>query len=60
MKRISTYNLAAFIIMGVGIILFLFTPLFISRFNFDTDIIGLLIFLVGLLMWIIGLVKRKS
>ena len=60
MKRFSLYNLAAFIIMGAGIILFFLTPVFISRFDFDTDIIGLLIFLIGLIMWIVGRVKRKS
>ena len=58
--RFSKYNLAAFIIMGIGIILFFLTPVFISRFDFDTDIIGLLIFLIGLIMWIVGRVKRKS
>ena len=60
MKRIHAYNLAAVTIMAIGIILFFLTPLFISRFNFDTDIIGLNIFIVGLIMWIVGLVKRKN
>ena len=60
MKRLNIYNLIAFIIMGIGLFLFFLTPLFISRFNFDTDIIGLVIFLTGLIIWIVGLVKRKS
>ena len=58
-RKFDKYNVTAFIIMGLGIILFLLTPLLIWAFEFDSDILGLLIFIVGLVMWIIGLIVRK-
>jgi predicted membrane channel-forming protein YqfA (hemolysin III family) len=57
--RFGKYNIVVFIIMGLGIILFLLTPLFLWLFEFDTDIIGLLIFLIGLVMWFAGFIVRK-
>jgi len=59
-KKYGKYNVAAFIIMGVGLILFLLTPLLLWLFDFDSDIIGFLIFLIGLAMWIVGLIVRKA
>ena len=59
MKKLGNLVIAAIIIMGVGLILFVLTPLFISLFDFDTDIIGLLIFVVGVIMLFLGLVTRK-
>jgi hypothetical protein len=58
-SRFGKYNVATFIIMGVGIILFLITPLLLWLFDFDSDILGFLIFLIGLLMWIVELIVRK-
>ena len=57
-NRFGKYNVTAFIIMAVGIILWLLTPLLLWLFNFDSDIIGLLVFIIGLLMFIIGLFAR--
>jgi len=57
-SKFGKYNVAAFIIMGIGIILFLLTPLLLWLFNFDSDILGVLIFLIGLVMWIGGLLFR--
>jgi len=57
-SRFGKYNTSAFIVMGAGLILFLLTPLLIRLFNFDSDIFGALIFLIGLLMWVIGLIVR--
>lgn len=63
MKRLVTkfgkYNVATFIIMGVGVILFLLTPLLLWLSDFDSDILGFLIFLIGLVMWIVGFITRK-
>ena len=63
MKRLvgkfGRYNVIAFVIMGVGVIFFLLTPVFIGLFNFDTDIIGLLILLIGIVMWVVGKVRGK-
>ncbi|MFC1945286.1 hypothetical protein ACFLWF_00865 [Chloroflexota bacterium] len=57
--RFGNYNVATFVIMGVGLILFLLTPLLYSVWNFDSDIHGVLIFLIGLVMWIVGLAVGK-
>jgi len=45
--------------MGVGLILWLLTPLLLWLFDFDSDIFGALIFLIGLLMWFVGFISRK-
>jgi len=58
-RKFGKYNVATFVIMGVGLILFLLTPLLIWLFDFDSDILGVLIFLIGLLMWIVGFIIRK-
>jgi len=58
-RKFGKYNVAAFVIMGVGLILFLLTPLLLWLFDFDSDILGFLIFLIGLVMWIVGLIVRK-
>jgi hypothetical protein len=58
-RKFGKYNVATFIIMGVGVTLFLLTPLLLWLFDFDSDILGLLIFLVGLVMWVAGFVIRK-
>ncbi|MDD4877261.1 MAG: hypothetical protein PHQ86_09110 [Dehalococcoidales bacterium] len=58
-EKSGKYNTATFIIMGVGLILFLLTPLLLWLFDLDSDIIGLLIFLIGLIMWIVGFIVRK-
>jgi hypothetical protein len=52
------YDLASYAVMIVGVVLFLLTPLFIRFLNFDSDIPGILIFLIGLVMYIVGLVVR--
>ena len=57
--RFGKYNVIAFIIMGVGLVLFLLTPVLIWLFDFDSDILGALIFLVGLIMWVVRLIFRK-
>ncbi len=59
-KKFGKYNSTAFVIMGVGVILFLVTPLLLWLFNFDSDIIGAFVFILGLLMWVIGLVFRRN
>jgi len=58
-SKFGEYNVATFIIMSVGIILFLLTPLLLWLFDFDSDILGVLIFLIGLLLWVVGLIVRK-
>ena len=58
-RKFGKYNVATFIIMGVGVILFLLTPLLLWLSDFDSDMLGVLIFLIGLVMWIAGFVTRK-
>jgi len=58
-RKSGKYDVATFIIMGVGVILFLFTPLLLWLLDFDSDILGLLVFLIGLVMWVAGFVIRK-
>ena len=57
--KFGKYNVATFIIMAVGVVLFLLTPLLLWLFDFDSDILGVLIFLIGLVMWVVGFIVRK-
>ena len=50
---------ASFIIMGVGLVTFLSTPIWL-QFGMDTDLLGLFIILIGLVIYIIGLIRRKN
>ena len=59
-ESFGLYKVIAVIIMLAGVILFLLTPFFISFFNFDTDIIGVLIFLVGVVMFVVGLRRKPA
>jgi predicted membrane channel-forming protein YqfA (hemolysin III family) len=52
------YEIATYIIMAVGVILFLLTPLLIRWFKFDSDVLGLLVFLIGLAMFVVGIIVR--
>lgn len=56
--RFGIYIVTSFIIMAIGILLFLLTPLLLWLFDFDSDIFGLLVFLVGLVMFLAGLGVR--
>jgi len=58
-RKFGRYNVLAFVMMGVGLALFLLTPLLLWLFEFDSDILGALVFLVGLIMWVGGLIARK-
>jgi hypothetical protein len=50
--KFGKYNVATFIIMGVGLITFLLTPLLLYLWDFDSDMLGALIFLTGLVMYL--------
>jgi uncharacterized membrane protein YidH (DUF202 family) len=49
----------SFIIMGVGLVTFLSTPIWL-QFGMDTDLLGLFIILIGLDIYVIGLIRRKN
>ena len=57
-RNFGKFNTTAFIIMSAGVILFLLTPLLLWLFDVDSDIFGVLIFLIGLVTFIAGFVFR--
>ena len=59
-KRFGKLITASFIVMGIGIIVFILSfPLYIY-YDIDTDIIGFSIVLIGLVIFIVGLIRRKK
>ena len=59
-ERFGILIVASFFVMGVGIILFLLTPLFYGQWGIDTDLIGLTILTTGVTILIIGIIRRKK
>ncbi|MCX5997154.1 MAG: hypothetical protein NTV42_06000 [Chloroflexi bacterium] len=51
---------ASFFVMGIGIILFLLTPLFYGQWGIDTDLIGLTILTTGVAILLIGIICRNK
>ena len=51
---------ASFFVMGIGIILFLLTPLFYGQWGIDTDIIGLIIVTTGLAILLLGIILKNK
>jgi len=59
-NRFGKLITASFIVIGIGIIVFILSlPLYIY-WNIDTDILGAFIILIGLVIYIIGLIRRKK
>lgn len=58
-KKFGKLITASFIVMAVGLVTFLSTPIWL-QFGIDTDIPGLFIILIGLEIYIIGLIRRKN
>ena len=61
-KKVGKLKIASFIVMRVGLVTFLSTPLWL-QFGLDTDIPGFLIILIGLLIYMIynlGLIYSKK
>jgi len=59
-KRLGKLITASFVLMAVGILVFLLTIPLYSNFGIDTDIFGLIIFTIGLAVCIIGIIRRKK
>ncbi len=57
-KKLGLYNVIAISIAIIGILLFLLTPLLYSQFNFDSDIIGLMVFMLGVALLVIGIIVK--
>ena len=58
-KKFGKLITASFIVMWVGLVAFLSTPIWL-QFGIDTDIPGLFIILIGLEIYVIGLIRRKN
>ncbi len=59
-NRFGKLITVSFIIMGIGVIVFILSlPLYIYC-NIDTDVLGLLILDIGFVIYIIGLIRRKK
>jgi uncharacterized membrane protein len=59
-KKFGKLITASFVIMGIGVIVFILSfPLYIF-YNIDTDIIGFSIVLIGLVIFIVGIIRRKK
>jgi hypothetical protein len=59
-ERFGKLTTASFVIMAIGIVVFLLTIPLYANFGIDTDIIGLIIFTIGLAIFIIGIIRRKK
>ncbi len=59
-QRFGKLITASFIVMAVGIIAFLLTPVLYGQWGIDSDIPGLLLVLIGLAICIIGIISRKK
>jgi drug/metabolite transporter (DMT)-like permease len=51
---------ASFFVMGIGVLLFLLTPLLYTRSNFDSDLPGVLLAIIGLFIFTIGYIRREK
>ena len=58
-ERFGKLITASFVVMAIGIVVFLLTIPLYANFGIDTDIIGLIIFTIGLSVCIIGIIHRK-
>jgi len=60
LERFGKLITASFFVMAIGIILFLFTPLFYGQWGLDTDIIGLIILTTGLAILLLGIILKNK
>lgn len=58
-KKLGVYNSIAVLVMIIGVVLYLLTPVFLRiNSNWDTDIIGLMVFVLGVALLVAGIVVR--
>jgi len=58
-KRFGKLIVASFVIMVIGLVTFLTTPIWL-QFGADTDIPGFCILIAGVAVYIIGLIRRRK
>ena len=59
-ERFGKLITASFIVMGIGVIAFLLTPLLYGLWGIDSDLPGVLILCIGLVICLIGIIRRKK
>lgn len=59
-NRFDNLITASFVVMTIGIIVFLISIPLYANFGIDTDIIGFTIFTIGLAIYILGIIRRKD
>jgi len=59
-QRFGKLITASFIVMAIGIVLFLLTPFFYGKWGIDTDLIGLIILTTGVAILLIGIIRRNK
>jgi hypothetical protein len=57
-RKIPAFRVVAYAILIIGVLLFVLTPFFIKFFDLDTDLMGILVVLIGLAVLIVGSVVR--
>jgi hypothetical protein len=58
-KRFGKLITASFFLMGIGLIVFLLTPLSLWLWDADIDIPGVLIFIIGAIICAVGFIVRR-
>ena len=59
-ERFGKLITASFIVMGIGVIAFLLTPLLYGLWGIDSDLPGVLIVCIGLVICITGIIRRNK
>jgi hypothetical protein len=59
-NRFGKLVVASFFLMGIGLILFLLTPLLYGRWGIDSDLPGVLLIDLGLVLFIVGRIRSKK
>ena len=58
-ERFGKFTVATFIIMGIGLLVWVLVIPLYGFFKIDTDIPGIMIFLLGLLLFIAGVIAKR-
>ena len=59
MRKFGKLTMVSFVIMGIGLVTFLSTPIWL-QFGIDVDIPGFFTLIAGVAIYIIGLIRRKK
>ena len=59
MRKFGKLTMVSFVIMGIGLVTFLSTPIWL-QFGIDVDIPGFFTLMAGIAIFNIGLIRRKK